>query len=241
VDAAAVVVQGLHARYAGQAADHAALHDVSLQVAPGERLLLVGPNGAGKSTLIRILAGLMAPGSGVAQILGRKPTLARALVGTVAHATFLYDELTALENLVLYADLYGVAQPRRRALELLDGLGLAFAADERVGNLSRGQQQRVALARAVVHDPPVLLLDEPDTGLDQASLDRLEAVLLTPNRTVVLTTHNLATGLRFGTGAVVLAHGQVVQRLPRLAGEEPERLAETLRDLATERGVRAEV
>src|SRR5207248_7070776 len=118
---------------------------------------------------------------------------------------------TAAENLRLYADLYGVDPVADRVAELLERVGLAYLADERVGRLSRGQQQRVTIARALLHDPPVLLLDEPDTGLDLAAFGLLEQLIVAGgDRAVVLTTHNLATGLRLGTRAAVLSRGRLV-------------------------------
>ena len=149
----------LTARYPGQPASAAALLEIDLEVEPGERLLLLGPNGAGKSTFIRVFAGLMHATSGTALVLGQSARSARGLVGVVSHATYLYDELTAAENLRFYAELYGVVEPVRRVEALLDNVGLAHLADERVGHLSRGQQQRVTIARALLHEPSVLLID----------------------------------------------------------------------------------
>lgn len=147
---------------------------------------------------------------GKALVAGHPAPAMRSNVGVVAHATFLYDELSALENLRFYGELYGVAAPEARARVLLEEVGMAHAADAPVGRLSRGQQQRVTLARAVMHDPPVLLLDEPDTGLDVAAFALLEALVTSEPRTVVLTTHNLAVGLRLSTRVAVLAEGRVV-------------------------------
>src|SRR5207248_4417317 len=126
----------------------------------------------------------------------------------------------ALENLRFYAELYGVVAPRQRSATLLERVGLAELANERVGRLSRGQQQRVTIARALLHDPPVLLLDEPDTGLDVAAFGLLEDLILGSQRTVVLTTHNLAAGLRLATRAAVLARGHVVDERSPLSGED---------------------
>ena len=201
---------------------------MSFRLERGERLLLVGPNGAGKSTLVRVLAGLMRPTGGEAQIFGRKAREARALVGVVGHATLLYDDLTAEENLRLYGALYGVHEPRGRARMLLDSVGLLDRAGERVERLSRGQQQRVALARALVHDPPVLLLDEPDTGLDVTAFGYLERIALEGGRTVVLTTHNLSAGVRLGTQVGMLARGRLVLQRPLGTEGDAADLAERL-------------
>jgi heme exporter protein A len=195
-------------------------------------LLLLGPNGAGKSTFIRVFAGLMRAAHGQALVLDQPARQARAQVGVVSHATFLYEELTALENLRLFAGLYGVSSARQRATELLAQVGLSHLADERVGRLSRGQQQRVTIARALLHDPPVLLLDEPDTGLDQAAFGILESVATTGQRAVVLTTHNLGAGLRLGTRAAVLSHGRIVHERATVQPSDAADLANLLQELA---------
>ena len=205
----ALSAQGLTARYPGQPASRPALVDVDLDVDGGQRLLLIGPNGAGKSTFIRVFAGLMHAAHGKALVAGQPARAVRNLVGVVSHATYLYDELTAAENLRFYGELYAVPEPAERAAALLARVGLSHLADVQVGRMSRGQQQRVAIARALVHDPPVLLLDEPDTGLDVAALGPLEELTTTGGRTVVLTTHNLSTGLRLGTRVAVLSRGRV--------------------------------
>lgn len=206
----ALSAQSLTARYPGQAVSRPALVDVDLEVEAGQRLLLIGPNGAGKSTFIRVFAGLMHAAHGRALVAGQPARAVRNLVGVVSHATYLYDELTAAENLRFYGQLYDVARPAERAAELLARVELTHMADVQVGRLSRGQQQRVAIARALVHDPPVLLLDEPDTGLDVAALGPLEELTTSGGRTVVLTTHNMATGLRLGTRVAVLSRGRLV-------------------------------
>jgi heme exporter protein A len=226
----ALSAEGLTARYPGQAAASSALRDVSLDLQAGERLLLLGPNGAGKSTFIRIFAGLMRPTQGKALVAGQPARLARAQVGVVSHATFLYDELTAGENLRLYARLYG-ARPER-APEVLERVGIPHLADMQVGRLSRGQQQRVTIARALLHDPAVLLLDEPDTGLDLAAFALLESLLLEAQHTVVLTTHNLLAGLRLGTRAAVLAHGHLVEERRTLSSHDAGSLGDLLEALA---------
>jgi ABC-type multidrug transport system ATPase subunit len=228
----ALSAEGLTARYAGQPLASPALADVSLDLEPGERLLLVGPNGAGKSTFIRVFAGLMRPVHGKALVAGQPARLSQGRVGVVSHATYLYDELTALENLRLYAELYGVPRPQARALELLDRVGVLHLVDMQVGRLSRGQQQRVTIARALLHDPDVLLLDEPDTGLDVAAFGVLESLLLGGRYTVVLTTHNLASGLRLGTRLAVLAQGRIVHERFRFSENDSGELAHLVEDLA---------
>lgn len=224
--------EGLTARYPGQPTSRPALVDVDLNVEHGERLLLLGPNGAGKSTFIRVFAGLMHAARGKALVAGHPARTARDLVGVVSHATFLYDELTATENLRFYGQLYAVADPADRAAALLERVGLSHVADVQVGRLSRGQQQRVAIARALLHDPPVLLLDEPDTGLDIAAFGPLEELTTSGERTVVLTTHNLSTGLRLGTRAAVLSRGRLVHEQSGVSSRDLGPLADLLEQLA---------
>jgi len=222
--------EALTARYAGQALP--ALLDVDLELGPGERLLLLGPNGAGKSTFIRVFAGLMHATRGRALIDDQATRAVRHLVGVVGHATYLYDELTALENLRFYAELYRVPEPVRRASALLDRVGLLDRAGRRVDSLSRGQQQRVTIARALLHEPPVLLLDEPETGLDVAAWEILERLVTDEPRTVVLTTHQLAAGLALGTRVAVLARGQLVHTQASVGPADAAALAALLQRLA---------
>lgn len=228
----ALSARGLTARYPGQLVSRPALVDVDLDVEQGERLLLLGPNGAGKSTFIRVFAGLMHAARGKALVVGQPARAARGMVGVVSHATFLYDELTAAENLRFYAQLYAMPDAAERAAALLERVGLAHVADAQVGRLSRGQQQRVAIARALLHDPPVLLLDEPDTGLDVGAFGPLEELTTSGDRTVVLTTHNLSNGLRLGTRAAVLSRGRLVHQQSSLSSHDAAPLADLLEGLA---------
>jgi heme exporter protein A len=227
----ALSAEGLTARYPGQPSSAPALLDVDLEVETGQRLLLLGPNGAGKSTFIRVFAGLMHAAQGRALVRGQPARSARNLVGVVSHATYLYEELTALENLRFYAELYGVQQPLERARALLQEVGLAHLERELVGRLSRGQQQRVTIARALLHDPPVLLLDEPDTGLDLAAFALVEELTARNERTVILTTHNLATGLRLGTRVGVLSKGRLVHQQDSVSPADAPALTDLLERL----------
>jgi heme exporter protein A len=227
-----VSAESLTARYAGQAASTPALIDIDLELAAGDRLLLLGANGAGKSTFIRVFAGLMRATSGKALVAGQPARSARGLVGVVSHATYLYDELTASENLRLYARLYGVRDPLERVDVLLARVGMSHLADVLVGRLSRGQQQRVTIARALLHEPPVLLLDEPETGLDVAAFSLLEDLATAPARTVVLTTHNLASGLRLGTRVAILSRGRLAFEQDHVSTADASELGERLADLA---------
>lgn len=227
----ALSAEGLTARYPGQPTSAPALIEVDLELEAGERLLLLGPNGAGKSTFIRVFAGLMPAAQGRALVHGQAARSARGLVGVVSHATYLYDELTALENLRFYAELYAVQPALERALAGLEEVGLAHLANEAVGRLSRGQQQRVTIARALLHDPPVLLLDEPDTGLDPAAFALVEELTTSHHRTVILTTHNLASGLRLGTRVGVLSRGRLVHEQARVSPDDAPALAHLLKRL----------
>ena len=193
----------------------AALEDVSFSLEDGGFLVVLGPNGAGKTTLLKTLARLVRPSAGRMWLGGEDwlsaPAERQREIGVLSHATYLYDGLTALENLRFFATLYGLRGGEARARAALATVGLEDSADRRVGHLSRGQAQRVAIARAVLHDPPLLLLDEPYAGLDpraarrlSEALDRLHAV----GRTVILTTHDLARSPTAATRYLVLVEGR---------------------------------
>ena len=207
----AVAVRGLEKRFGPVLA----LRGVDLEAREASLLAVVGPNGAGKSTLLRCLAGLALPSAGCIEIAGERAERGRlrAKVGLVAHATFLYGELSVRENLVFAARLHGVSDPSRRAEALLAEDALEEWAGRRAATLSRGLAQRAALARARVHDPPILLLDEPFTGLDPRSAERLAArlrELRERGRTILLVSHDLARAAELADHAVVLQHGRVV-------------------------------
>jgi heme exporter protein A len=212
-----------------------ALNGLNLRVPWDQRVAVLGPNGAGKSTLLRVLATLARPTSGRVFLGGlalpAEAAAARRHLGLVAHQTFLYDDLTARENLLFYGRLYGIDDARRRADALLQRFGLADRVDQRVRQLSRGLQQRLALARAILHDPPILLLDEPDTGLDVEGIDLLADLMRDEAgrpRTVLLTTHSPERALALADRVIVLAEGHLVLDRPA-GGVSPELLAEALR------------
>lgn len=198
----------------------AALRGVDLDVEGGRAVAVLGPNGAGKSTLLRILAGLARPTAGSVSIRrgGRAPDgrgRARAWVGFAGHATLLYPELTARENLVFHGRLQGVVDPALRADQLLDEEGLTPVADRRVRTFSRGMAQRLSIARALVQDPPLLLLDEPFTGLDRRAGDRLSERLQrlrSEGRAILLVTHDLLRASEIADAALILLSGQILQR-----------------------------
>jgi len=194
-----------------------ALRGIDLAIEQGQRMALLGANGAGKTTLLRILAGLAKPSAGTARIDGldilRDTQETRALVGFVAHQPYLYDDLTALENLLFFGRMYAVRQRKERALALLERVGLAKRANERTSTLSRGQTQRLALARALLHEPPLLLLDEPDTGLDEEGIALLESLLqehCEGGGTLLFTTHILERALRWSDRIGLLSKGRIV-------------------------------
>lgn len=197
------------------------LRGVDLALGWGERLAIFGPNGAGKTSLVRVLATLARPSAGELRIGGldptRDPVAARRLLGVVGHQTYLYPELTAAENLRYYGRLYQVPDLPTRVPAVLEQVGLYQRRDQPLGSLSRGMQQRLAIARAVLHDPPILLLDEPETGLDLQALQVLESALLgspAAPRAVVLTTHNLEAGLRLAGRVAILIGGRFVHEQP---------------------------
>ena len=212
---------------------HLALDDITLDIPPGERLLMVGPNGAGKSTFIRAFAGLLRPAAGSAWIGPSPARAARHLAGVVGHATYLYDELSVIENLRFYAELYRAPDPLHRAEMGPERVGLWAHADEPVARLSRGQQQRVTLARALLHDPPVLLRDEPDTGLDVAAFQQLADWLTEGARTIVLTTHNLTAGLTIGTRLAVLGDGRLLHQRQSVALADAPWISQAIQQAAS--------
>ena len=192
-----------------------AVDDVSFQLQPGEMLTVFGPNGAGKTTLLRMLGGVMKPTSGQVRVAGAPANVAgrdwRHRVGFVSHQSLLYGPLTTEENLRFYGRLFGLTDLKTRIPERLASLGLTDRARTPVRELSRGLKQWVALARALLHDPEVLLLDEPYTGLDphaSAVLREQLASLKDGRRTVVLVTHNLIQGLELSDRVAIQVQGR---------------------------------
>jgi heme exporter protein A len=212
-DGPAVELDGLTRNYG----ERTALADVSFAVAAGETLVVFGPNGAGKTTLLRVLATLLRPHAGRVSVLGGQlPDDAwqvRGRVGLLGHEPLLYRELTARENLRYHAHLHGVGEGRVE--ELLDAIAMTRRADEPLRTLSRGMVQRVAVARATLHDPQVLLLDEPYANLDPAAIDLVSPLIgAESGRTRVVSSHDpsgglaqadLVLGLRAGRAVLVKA------------------------------------
>lgn len=194
-----------------------ALRGVNLKIHKGEFLTLFGPNGAGKTTLLKIISTIVKPTRGRVYFEGRELTndslQLREKIGFVSHNSLLYDDLTAYENLVFYARMYGVENYRKRIEELLHLVGLYHRKDDVVRTFSRGMLQRLAIARAILHDPPVLLLDEPYTGLDAQAmkiLDELLESLKDGNRTFIMTSHDIYKGYDHATRLAILCSGEIV-------------------------------
>jgi heme exporter protein A len=192
-----------------------ALRRVSLEIGAGECAVLAGRNGSGKTTLLRIAARLVRPSSGNIAFSGVKSDAPTGLpqLGFVAHATMVYDELTAEENLLLFARLLGIAEPTARAGKLLEEVGLAERKDSLVRTFSRGMRQRVAIARALLNEPAVLLLDEPATGLDPQGVSWLAETLgrmRDGGRTIVMSLHGESEISSLATRAVRLEAGSVM-------------------------------
>jgi len=194
-----------------------ALYKVTLDIYPGEAIALFGANGAGKTTLLRVAATLLTPSEG--EILyrgkaldGNSRSTYRHAVGLVGHASFLYDELSARENLLLHARLRRVPEAEKRTDDLLERVGLSQRQNDRVSHFSRGMEQRLSLARALVSRPDLLLLDEPFTGLDKPGTELLCQVLhdhRAAGGTTVLISHDLALGLSLADRYLLLSRGEL--------------------------------
>jgi len=194
-----------------------ALRGIDLKVKKGEFVTVFGPNGAGKTTLIKLLATLTKPTSGKVSIanhdIKKEPDKVRALIGVISHDPYLYGNLSALENIGFFASLYGISQPKEKAIQVIKQVGLESRMHDLVRTFSRGMQQRLAVARAIVHGPKILLLDEPYTGLDQHGakiFGELLKWLKRENRTIVMTTHNLPEGLEISDRIAILDVGKIV-------------------------------
>ncbi|MGO9097574.1 MAG: heme ABC exporter ATP-binding protein CcmA [Bryobacteraceae bacterium] len=202
--------------------DYPALREVGFAVEAGACLALLGRNGAGKTTLLRILGGLARPTRGSVTVCGAetRERSTRRAIGILGHGISLYDELSAFENLHLFARMYGLADPRRAAMEWLERTGLERVRDGLVREFSRGMRQRLAVARAFLHEPSVLLLDEPFTALDDRAIALLQKLLrdaLAGGRTIVISTHQLREALELATHVALLVRGRLAHSGVRTA------------------------
>ena len=208
----AIEVAGLEKSYG----ERPVLWNLDLTVPWGQRLALFGENGAGKTTLLRVLSTAVKPDGGAVRIAGynlrRQPGAVRRAIGVVGHRSFMYDDLTCRENLIYYGRLYGLDSPAKQADAALARVGLAQRANQRVRSLSNGMQKRAALARSILHRPSILLLDEPEAGLDAESRRMLGELLdewAAAGRSAVFTTHDRALGLAWADAAVTLSGGKL--------------------------------
>ncbi|HTE46886.1 MAG TPA: heme ABC exporter ATP-binding protein CcmA [Gemmatimonadaceae bacterium] len=195
-----------------------AVDGVDFSLNAGDCLALFGPNGAGKTTLLRMVAGLLKPTAGVVQIGGRSlrdDAPARGQIGLISHQSMLYSALTARENVAFAARLQGVSDPGAATVRALDRIRILDRADAPVRSLSRGLQQRVSIARAIVHEPTVVLLDEPYTGLDAvgaAALTDMLRALRESGASLILVTHNVDEGLAVASDTAIMLAGRIVRR-----------------------------
>ena len=214
----AIKVQGLTKSFG----THLALKGIDLEVGQGETLVIFGPNGAGKTTLIKVLATIMNSSSGEVLINGlslkNNAEEIRHRIGVVSHQTFLYNNLTAYENLKFYSHMYDVPHSKERIREVMSLLDMTSRLYDRVGTFSRGMQQRISIARALLHKPTIMLLDEPETGLDQQATSLLWKALGAEGEgkgTIILTSHSLEWGLEVCNQVAILAKGKIAFRQPR--------------------------
>ncbi len=200
---------------------HVALDAVDLDVRAGEFLTIFGPNGAGKTTLLRTLATLLRPTSGSISLFGidprREPEWIRSRLGLIAHSGLLYGGMSARDNLIFYGRMYSVPDPAGRAARLLTAVGLQDRTADLVRTYSRGMLQRLGIARALMHEPELVLLDEPYTGLDQHAARMLRGLLGTlsgEGRTVIMVTHQLEEGLEISSRLMIMARGRIEHDAP---------------------------
>ncbi len=205
-----------------------ALRGLDLELEKGRFLTVFGPNGAGKTTLIKVLSTQIGPSEGEVMVGGidvvRDAHHLRRRIGVISHNTYLYPNLTGLENLRFYGRMYGVSHLDDRAARLLEEVGLLGRMDDRAGTYSRGMQQRLSIARALLHEPDIMFLDEPYTGLDQHASRMLRDVLETLHtgeRTILLTTHNIDQGLEMCDEVAIQVRGRMVYREPITSIDRP--------------------
>ncbi|MFZ3166372.1 MAG: ABC transporter ATP-binding protein [Candidatus Methanoperedens sp.] len=196
------------------------LRNIDLKIEKGEFLTIFGPNGAGKTTLIKIMATLVTPTSGKVLIEGldikENPIEIRKKIGVISHETYLYTELTAAENLRFFGKMYDTPRLEERIDELIKQVGLTYRKNDRVRTFSRGMKQRLSIARALIHDPPILFLDEPYTGLDQhaiATFDKILGGMNAMDKTRVLISHDIEHGISLCDRAIILTGGHIAHEM----------------------------
>jgi heme exporter protein A len=210
-----------------------ALRNVDIVLREGDSLALFGPNGAGKSTLIQVLCSLLQPTSGIVRIAGyearRDREALHQIIGLIGHQTFLYPHLTAYENLKFYGAMYRVARLHVRIIEVLDIVGLGDHRNDVVQNFSRGMQQRLSIGRAIIHDPKIMFLDEPFTGLDQYGSEefiKLIGQFRDQGKTVIMASHHLQLGIELCDRVAILKSGRIVylQDVARISKNDFKRI-----------------
>ncbi|HUW68252.1 MAG TPA: ABC transporter ATP-binding protein [Candidatus Nanoarchaeia archaeon] len=215
--------------------NNAVLRDIDLDIETGEFLTIFGPNGAGKTTLVKIMSTLISPTAGTVLIedydVKKSPLEVRQLIGIISHETYLYQDLTARENLKFFGNMYGMPKDMldSRIHELTDQVGLKYRLDDRVGTFSRGMKQRLSIARAILHDPKILFLDEPYTGLDQhaaATFDRILSELDVSDKTQVMVSHDIERGLNLADRIIILYEGKIVYQAARSEIKDIEQFRE---------------
>ncbi|WP_340818663.1 ABC transporter ATP-binding protein [Methanolobus sp. WCC4] len=195
-----------------------ALNNIDLVIGKGEFVAIFGPNGAGKTTLLKIMSTIVAPSKGTLLVNGtdarKSPEKIRGMIGAISHETYLYDELTARENLVFFAHMYGIdgSSIDDRVDAILKNVDLLPRADERAGSFSRGMKQRLSIARALLHQPGILLMDEPYTGLDQHAAANFERVLMgtgDSDVTRIMITHNIERAFELCDRMLIMDRGEI--------------------------------
>ncbi|HVT92787.1 MAG TPA: heme ABC exporter ATP-binding protein CcmA [Bryobacteraceae bacterium] len=215
---AAVAIGGVWKYYG----DYPALRDITFDVEAGSCIALLGRNGAGKTTLLKIIAGLSRAAKGKIQILNgdARTRAVRRRIGLLGHGIGVYEELSARENLEFFARLQEAPDPRKTAAEWLERTGLSISRDTLVREFSRGMRQRLAVGRAFLHDPELLLLDEPFTALDDRAIELLQNLLSAARArgaTIIMSTHQLREALELASGVVLINRGSVGYHGPRTA------------------------
>jgi heme exporter protein A len=200
-----------------QADNKLILRGVDLSIKKGETVAILGSNGAGKSTLLKVLATLIKPTSGSILVnnldLKKNHIEIKKIMGYLPHSSLLYDHYTPLENIVFFGNIYGVKNVEQRANALVKDVGLSFFLNEPVKNFSRGMIQRIAIARAIVHEPQILLLDEPHTGLDQGAITILNNVILSmkaKGTTTLMVTHDFKQAAEICDRIIIVKNGKIV-------------------------------